>query len=137
MLRLEVIKIPIESLKYKWTGDTSDVSQKRMELYEVYEKALGEGVRKIDKTVFLEPRYDMLLMVFDSVKGIGILNPLIVSPFEEKIDGYRIIVGNQRYCCLKVLGYPDAPSYIIPEEYTWVDVIKQYPPRIIKMSLAK
>jgi len=54
---------------------------------------------------------DFYKKVRDSIKELGIVNPIIVRT--EKVNGrYKICIGNNRYLAAKELGIKEVPVHI-------------------------
>jgi len=70
------------------------------------------------RTVGDEDKFGEML---ESIKTYGLIEPLVVTPEEDK---YRIIAGHRRYLALKALGYAEAPCVIAKADGYQVDMMR-------------
>jgi ParB family chromosome partitioning protein len=88
---------------------------------------MSEALKEVDlkriRPNRLNPRLDINLEslneLAESIKSIGILEPLVVRPFE---DGYEVVVGERRYRASKQANLERVP--VIIREYTDAQVIE-------------
>jgi len=61
--------------------------------------------------------------VFDSVKKVGVINPLLVAHID---DAYYVYIGNQRLAAAKQLGIEEVECIVVDSAEEIVDAMAQY-----------
>lgn len=73
------------------------------------EKIIKNNLNPRDESTF-EP--DELRSLRESIEQHGIVNPVIVTPYDN--DMYKLIEGERRYTCAKLDGIKEIPAFIVP-----------------------